>query len=56
MAGEAIFVFQLVLGANGEERAEQKEDKRTEQYSAGNFHAYEETPADNSRAVTGITE
>ena len=39
VATEAIFVFQLVLGASGESRAQQKERKRTEQDSAGNFHA-----------------
>ena len=39
VAGEAIFVFQLVLGASGEGRAQQKERERTEQDSAGNFHA-----------------
>ena len=44
MAGETVFVFQLVLGASGEGRAQQKERQRTEQYSAGNFHAYEKTP------------
>ena len=43
MAGETVFVFQFVLGASGESRAQQKERTRTEQYSAGNFHAYEET-------------
>ena len=45
MTGEAILIFQLVLGANGEGRAQQKENRRTEQNPAGNFHAYEETPA-----------
>jgi len=44
VAGEAVFIFQLVLGARGESRAQQKERQRTEQYSAGNFHAYEKTP------------
>ena len=39
VAGETIVIFQLVLGANGEGRAQQKERERTEQYSAGNFHA-----------------
>jgi hypothetical protein len=34
-----------VLGASGEGRAQQKECERTEQDSAGNFHAIEETPA-----------
>jgi hypothetical protein len=43
VAGEAIFIFQLVLGASGEGRAQQKDRKRTEQDSAGNFHGYEET-------------
>ena len=38
MAGEAVFIFQLVLGASGEGRAQQKECERTEQDSAGNFH------------------
>ena len=38
VAGEAIFIFQLVLGASGEGRAQQKEYERTEQDSAGNFH------------------
>jgi hypothetical protein len=32
-----------VLGASGEGRAQQKDRKRTEQDSAGNFHGYEET-------------
>ena len=40
---EAIFVFQLVLGASGEGRAQQKHRQRTEQDPAGNFHDYEET-------------
>jgi len=44
VASEAIFVFQLMLGASGEGRAQQKEQTRTEQDPAGNFHAYEETP------------
>jgi len=44
VAGETIFVFQLVLGASVEGRAQQKERKRTEHYSAGYFHVYEETP------------
>ena len=44
VTGEAILIFQLVLGANGEGRAQQKENRRTEQNPAGNFHAYEETP------------
>ena len=39
VAGEAVFVLQLVLGASGEGRAQQKECERTEQDSAGNFHA-----------------
>ena len=39
VAGEAVFIFQLVLGASGDCRAQQKERKRTEQDSAGNFHA-----------------
>ena len=43
MTGEAVFVFQFVLGTNGEGRAQQKESERTEQDSAGNFHGYEET-------------
>jgi hypothetical protein len=43
VAGEAVFVFELMLGANGERRAQQKERERTEQDSAGNFHGYEET-------------
>ena len=43
VAGEAVFVFQLVLGASGEGRAQQKECERTEQDSAGSFHAIEET-------------
>jgi hypothetical protein len=43
MASEAVFVFQFVLGTNGEGRAQQKESERTEQDSAGNFHGYEET-------------
>jgi hypothetical protein len=43
MAGEAIFIFQLVLGASGDNRAQQKECERTEQDSAGNFHVIEET-------------
>lgn len=38
VAGEAVFVFQFVLGAGGEGRAQQKERERTEQDSAGNFH------------------
>lgn len=45
VTGEAVLIFQLVLGANGEGRAQQIESQRTEQDSAGNFHAYEETPA-----------
>lgn len=45
MAGETVFISQFVLGASGEGRAQQKESERTEQYSAGNFHVYEETPA-----------
>ena len=44
VAGEAVLVFQFVLGANGEGRAQQKERERTEQDSAGDFHAIEETP------------
>ena len=44
MASEAVFIFQLVLGANGESRAQQKENEGTKQNSAGYFHAYEETP------------
>ena len=44
VAGEAVFIFQLVLGASGEGRAQQKECERTEQDSAGNFHAIEKTP------------
>ena len=43
MAAEAVFIFQFVLGASGEGRAQQKENARREQDSAGNFHAYEET-------------
>ena len=43
VAGEAVFIFQLVLGASGDGRAQQKECERTEQDSAGNFHAIEET-------------
>ena len=43
VATEAVFVFQFVLGASGEGRAQQKERGRTEQYSAGDFHAIEET-------------
>jgi hypothetical protein len=38
VASEAVFVFRLVLGANGESRAQQKDRERTEQDSAGNFH------------------
>jgi hypothetical protein len=38
MAGEAVFVFEFVLGTSGEGRAQQKESERTEQDSAGNFH------------------
>ena len=55
MAGEAVFVFQFVLGTNGEGRAQQKESERTEQDSAGNFHGYEETPECVWIAVTGVT-
>lgn len=44
MAGEAVFILKRVLGTSGEGRAQQKDCERTEQYSAGNFHAYEETP------------
>jgi hypothetical protein len=43
VAGEAVFIFQFVLGASGESRAQQKECERTEQDSAGDFHAIEET-------------
>lgn len=43
MTGEAVFIFQLVLGASGEDRAQQKECERTEQDSAGNFHGDQET-------------
>lgn len=43
MTSEAVFVFQFVLGTNGEGRAQQKEKERTEQDSAGSFHGYEET-------------
>lgn len=43
MAGETVFIFQLVLGASGEGRAQQKECERTEQDSAGNFHGDQET-------------
>ena len=39
VAGEAIFVFQFMLGASGEGRAQQKERERTEHNSAGDFHA-----------------
>ena len=52
VASEAIFVFQLVLGASGEGRAQQKEHERTEQDPAGNFHDYEETPVCDLIAVT----
>lgn len=38
VTGEAVLVFQLVLGTSGEGRAQQKDHERTEQYSAGNFH------------------
>ena len=55
MAGEAILVFDLVLGANGEGRAQQKKCERTEQNPAGNFHAYEETPDGRSTAVIRVT-
>jgi len=44
VASEAVFIFELVLGASGESRAQQKGRERTEQDPAGNFHAYEETP------------
>ena len=44
VAGEAVFIFELVLGASGEDRAEQKDREGTEQDPAANFHAYEETP------------
>ena len=44
VASEAIFVSELMLGTNGEDRAEQKEHQRTEQDPAGSFHGYEETP------------
>jgi len=47
MTGEAIFVLQLVLGANGEGRAQQKEYEHSEQNSAGNFHDLQQTPAHN---------
>ena len=43
VAGEAIFIFELVLGASGEGRAQQKDRERTEQDPAGTFHEYEET-------------
>ena len=43
MTSEAVFIFQLVLGASGEGRAQQKECERTEQDSAGNFHGDQET-------------
>ena len=43
VAGEAIFIFELVLGASGEGRAQQKQCERTEQDPAGNFHAIKET-------------
>jgi hypothetical protein len=43
VAGEAVFIFQLVLGASGESRAQQKKCERTEQDSAGNFHDFEKT-------------
>jgi hypothetical protein len=33
-----------VLGASGEDRAEQRDREGTEQDPAGRFHAYEETP------------
>lgn len=45
MTGEAVLIFEFVLGANGEGRAQQKENRSTEQNPAGNFHAYEETLA-----------
>ena len=38
VASEAVFVFRLMLGANGESRAQQKDRERTEKDSAGNFH------------------
>jgi hypothetical protein len=44
VAGEAVLILQLVLGANGKGRAQQKECERTEQGSAGILHVYEETP------------
>ena len=43
VAREAVFVFQLMLGTNGEGRAQQKDRERTEQDPAGTFHEYEET-------------
>ena len=43
VAAEAVIIFQLVLGASGEGRAQQKECERTEQDSAGNFHGDQET-------------
>jgi len=55
VATEAVFVFDLVLGANGDGRAQQKQCDRTEQNPAGNFHDYEETPEGESPAVTVVT-
>lgn len=44
VASQAVLVFELVLGANGEGRAQQRQRERTEQDPAGNLHDYEETP------------
>jgi hypothetical protein len=48
VASKAIFVFQLVLGASGEGRAQQIDRQCTEQDPAGYFHAIEETPSELS--------
>ena len=42
MACKAVFIFRFVFGASGEDRAEQKQRKRTEQYSARISHVFKE--------------